>query len=177
MTQSSAWLLQIHSDSIAAKRVLRHNDPSTFCQAVAKYQQVVEKSIKAMVAVVLELGIEFTTINSNHKPYKEMQALTNLARVIDSGSVEFIRNTFTVTRQADIEELCDLAPNYPEPGKPFLRNTEYPYNDAQGRWTAPAANDSFGLKDVKRFYELAWVLHVRATKFAQSVQLRPGHIN
>jgi HEPN domain-containing protein len=56
MNQSEAWIMQAKSDLDAAKAVRKDSEFSTYCQALAKYQQVTEKSVKGMIAALSEAG-------------------------------------------------------------------------------------------------------------------------
>jgi HEPN domain-containing protein len=52
MSEHRAWLRQAQSDRESAERVLDLGDEPTFCHGIAKFQQAVEKSIKALVAAL-----------------------------------------------------------------------------------------------------------------------------
>jgi HEPN domain-containing protein len=51
MSEHRAWLRQAQKDRESIDRVLELKDGSTFCHTIAKSQQTVEKSVKALVAV------------------------------------------------------------------------------------------------------------------------------
>ena len=51
------WLSQAHSDLAASGRVLIPTDGRTYCQAISKYQQAVEKTVKALGAALHSNGI------------------------------------------------------------------------------------------------------------------------
>ena len=176
MKQSQAWLLQIDSDWAAAeflsKQAVKH--PNLRCQVMAKYQQVAEKSIKVMVAAVNELGTAtFTTITSKHIPAAEIRALSGLKRLIDNTSIDHLKNKVLTTEKIkQIDALCRLSPEYPEAGKPFLKNTEYPFNlseTALDDWTAPAVPDTFTEAELQTAYQLVWVLRLQVQRFVSGV--------
>ena len=169
MRQSKAWIVQIRSDFAAGDQVYLVAASSTYCQAIAKYQQTVEKSVKAMVAAVNDLGIEFTTITPSHLPSQEITALLLLRRAIDNASVEALARLFGRYRK-EVESLCHLAPRWPEKGQPFILNTEYPYQVPNG-WSAPAVADTFREKDVANARRTAWAFHHKAIDFTQAVRL------
>jgi HEPN domain-containing protein len=54
MSEHRAWLRQAQKDRESAERVLDLKDGSTFCQAIAKSQQAVEKAVKALAAALIE---------------------------------------------------------------------------------------------------------------------------
>lgn len=174
MTQSQAWFQQILSDFAAAKGVRNDRDTTTYCQAIGKYQQVVEKSIKAMVAAIRDQGIQFSVITPAHYPVDEINALNGLRRAIDPASVEQISQIFTDKHRILVRDLCGLAPQYPRDNITFRRNTEYPYNEGLpvGDWTAPASANGFTLDEVKLYYSLAWVTHRKVGRFVDTVRRR-----
>jgi len=71
MKQSSAWIVQVESDFAVAEILFQKTDATTYCQAIAKYQQTVEKSVKAMVAAVNDLGSDLT-VTASHLPTNEI---------------------------------------------------------------------------------------------------------
>lgn len=171
MKQSQAWLAQAKSDYDAAQRVPVKQDPATYCQAIAKYQQSVEKSIKAMVAAVNELGVEFFTITDSHSLTKEIKALQTLRRAIDNTSIDRIARAFTPKRLRLIAEISLLAPRFPRDGADFVRNTEYPFTLASGEWIAPASEGVFTMDEVNRYQGLAWELYQNISSFTSGVRL------
>jgi HEPN domain-containing protein len=81
MKQSEAWVLQAKSDFAAAQAVFNDVDEPTYCQAIAKYQQVTEKSIKGMIAALNEQGtINIHISTTQHKVYREMNELNSSRR-------------------------------------------------------------------------------------------------
>jgi len=171
MKQSEAWLTQAKSDHDAVQRVLVKQEPATYCQAIAKCQQAVEKSIKAMVAAVNELGVEFFTITASHSLTEEIKALQTLRRAIDNTSVDRLTRVFTQKRLRLIQEISALAPRFPRGEEAFVRNTEYPYALASGGWTAPAAKDGFTEDEVNRYQSLARELYQNVSRFVSAVRL------
>lgn len=168
MTQSEAWMIQVQSDQLAGHTVFNAQEAATFCQAISKYQQVVEKSIKAMVAALTESGVAAVNIGSDHYPEKQIDALLLIKRAIGQDLIAQIRAVFSPYRLGEIRALCLLAPRLPP-----RRNTEYPYPDGQGGWTAPAVQGSFTAAEVYRFRRLSDQLVPIVGRFVQSVRLRP----
>ncbi len=174
--QSEAWLLQIASDFAAAELLFQNmqTNPVLRCQALAKYQQVVEKSVKAMVPAVEELGIRFMTVTRDHVPAKEIDALLSLRQAIRNTAADYLaEKVLTRRRKSQILALCRLAPQYPVPGQAFLKNTEYPFNSSEFDltiWTAPAAMSEFSEEEVQAARELAWTLMRHVKKFVSSVR-------
>ncbi len=94
MKQSEAWLAQVQSDFAAGKRVFVEGDKTTYCQSIAKYQQTVEKAVKAMVAAVNDLGIAFMALQTYHMPDREIEALLRLRNAIDNDSIKTLKRIF-----------------------------------------------------------------------------------
>lgn len=130
-------------------------------------QQTVEKSVKAMVAAVNDLGSDLT-VTASHLPTNEIDSLLRVRRAIDNVSVDRLVRIFEIHR-ASVEGLCSLAPRWPEDGKSFARNTEYPYLRAD-TWTAPAVQDSFTLQETVEAQKTARAFHKAAIDFVSSVK-------
>ncbi len=152
------WLSQAHSDFCAAERVYQAKDDSTYCQAIAKYQQVVEKSVKALAAGLQHAKI--TQISATHY-YKHdvgrlAQAIRHSVDPKNLGEIhDKIAELFNAHYREEIRILSSFAPRRPPPGAPHPRNTEYPFQDRNGDWTAPAKSKSFTSQEVIRFNKLA----------------------
>ncbi len=158
-------MLQVRSDLDAGHAVFSGADHATYCQAIANYQQVVEKSIKVTVAVLLELGINVVNVGSDHYPEKQIDALLLLKRAVRRDLLSHIHTIFSGHRLGEIRALCLLAPRLPP-----RRNTEYPFPDGEGGWTAPAAEGSFNVSEVYRFGSLADDLVPLVGRFVQAAQ-------
>lgn len=152
------WLSQAESDRHGAVRLYDANDRRTYCQAIARHQQLVEKSIKAIAAAVRDAGI--VTLPSSHY-YKHdvdtlISALRRLPRPADNRDIQGrIDKLLGEHHRAEIKALSELAPKKPAPGALHMRNSEYPYETAPGAWTAPALPGAFDIRDVERFAQLA----------------------
>ena len=167
MKQSAAWIVQIESDFTTAELLFVRADETTYCQAISKYQQTVEKSVKAMVAAVNDLGSDLT-VTASHLPVSEIDGLLRLRRMINNASVNRLAKIFNQHRAA-VESLCRLAPRWPDDGKTFARNTEYPFI-VNGEWTAPAVGKTFTLQEAVNAQSTAKAFHKAAIDFAESVK-------
>ncbi len=168
MKESEAWIMQVKSDFATAEKLFDETQPHFHCQAIAKYQQVVEKSVKAMVAAARDAGVPINPVTRSHSLTKEIQS-PKLLRRADNASTEALARLFAQYQTA-IEDVSRLAPAWPQPGQLFSRNTEYPF-EVTGGWSAPAEAGVFTWAEVKEVRETAWVIHRRAIKFAQAVRL------
>ncbi len=176
MKQSEAWVLQAKSDFVAARAIFNNADASTYCQAIAKYQQVTEKSIKGIIAALNEQETTNIRISTTqHKVYREMEDLDrsrrDRLRSDDKRWVEQINSTLQGLK-VDIEWLSNLAPSGQRNGT-FVKNTEYPFNDLSlDGWTAPAASGIYASVDVTRAFNLAQKLLKQADKFISAMRRR-----
>src|SRR4051812_8647702 len=67
MTLPQAWIQQAESDFRTAQRVDNGQDARTRCQAIAKYQQTVEKSIKGVLDKLHAAGLVQNGSDRSHK--------------------------------------------------------------------------------------------------------------
>lgn len=151
------WLRQAWSDLEAAKALHVGKRPEFCCQVLSKCQQTVEKSIKAVVAALAGKGIISVAIGRKHDTTRFFSELIRRSfRKADPELQMQVIGLLTEHRRAEIFALERLAPKWPAPGRPFPRNTEYPFQQHDGTWCAPADADSFDWKaDVGRFRSLA----------------------
>jgi hypothetical protein len=156
--ESLAWLRQAFADREAAEREYTADGGArVWCHAVAKYQQAVEKAVKAVVAALRESGFRRgPPIGFTHGVERHMGWLVRLPR---AGGLDFVRRhlirLFDSNTRSAIRSLEALAPKAPTGGAPFSRNTEYPYHDADGAWTYPALPDTFSAEEVDRYRALS----------------------
>ena len=149
MDESHAWLTQAVSDGEAAER---EQKAAAWCHAVAKYQQVVEKAVKAVVAALHEARFTNRRVGPSHEVTPYMPLLVRLPRPREGKLIQqqLIKLLDPNTR-ARIRTLESLAPRWPAPGESPRRNTEYPFHDAEGNWTCPAAVGVFQPDEVEGF--------------------------
>jgi hypothetical protein len=149
---------QAESDRQGAGRLYDPDDHRTYCQTIAKYQQMVEKSIKAIAAAVRDVGIVTFPLSHYYKHDVDtlISALRHLPQPKDNREIQGrINRLLGEYHRAEIKALSELAPKKPGPRALHARNNEYPYETARGVWTAPALPDAFQLQEVERFRELA----------------------
>ena len=166
------WLSQAHSDFCAAKRVYQADDDSTYCQAIAKYQQVVEKSVKALATGLQDAKI--AQVSRSHYYKHDVERLAQAIRhSLAPKNVNEIHSKvaelFNEHYREEIRILSSFAPHRPPPGAPHQRNTEYPFQNANGDWTAPAIPKSFNSQEVTRFKDLAVRIWQRCNKIISAL--------
>lgn len=144
------WLRQAESDLRLLELIERHAETESglYCQRIAKSQQAVEKSIKAIAAALghsLQVGFP-RDFEYRHDVSKVVDALRNkqfswlrrLQQHLERHSLE-------------LKEVCGWAPSgVPRPGDVHRRNSEYPYETSLGVWTYPAASGAIDPKEVAR---------------------------
>ncbi len=159
MGESHAWLQQAISDREAAERereAVSRIGSTAWCHPVAKYQQTVEKAIKAVVAALWEAGFTNVPVGRAHEVTPYMRMLIRLSRPDGKKIVQQqLRTLLDSNTRARIKVLESLAPRWPAPGEPPRRNTEYPFHDTTGDWTHPAAEGVFTRQEVEAFRALA----------------------
>ena len=57
MDESTAWIYQANADRETAERFIADEKDAGRCHAIAKWQQTVEKAVKAIVCALHEAGI------------------------------------------------------------------------------------------------------------------------
>src|SRR5262249_5934744 len=75
--------------------------------------------------------------------------------------------------RAGIRSLDSLVPQAAEPSGEPVRNTEYPFRDAAGQWTFPAADDTFDDTEVKRFRDLSYRIVMNVGKIMAALRRKP----
>jgi HEPN domain-containing protein len=172
---AAAWYHQAYSDAQAAIRVLDKSDPATYCQALSKHQQVVEKAVKAVAAGIYDVNIARPTIRFSHDISTLINVMTRLPGRHDSVN-ERIGN-FALNDVGELgQQLMALAPRANPVGL-LQRNTEYPFNLPNGDWTSPAASGSFDLGEVEVFAARSQQVLKSARKIIDLLQRLPGASN
>jgi len=157
--ESRAWLQQAISDLHAGDReraVVQKVATLPPCHAVGKYQQCVEKAIKAIIVALREAGFTNWQIGCGHEVTDYFSMLFRISR---AGGGKNILQTFGQlldgNTRAAIKSLESLAPRWPAPGAQFPRNTEYPFQDPSGSWTYPAMTGTFSTTELADSQRLA----------------------
>jgi len=167
------WLLQAESDRLCAQKVWDQTDHRTYCQTLAKYQQMVEKSVKAVFAAMKDFGIVgLPNMGYNHDLAKLLDALSRMPKAQENKNLQMkVDGLLTHYHRGEIDAITQLAPKRPaQPGDLHRINTEYPYETAAGIWKAPASHDAFSLQQVNRFRILATYLHGGAKKIVSTLR-------
>ena len=169
MDEPAAWLSQARADRLAAERFVTDDDGTAPCHAIAKWQQTVEKAVKAVVSALQGAGISRVGISAKHEVAPYIKILIRLPRDEDNKSNQKrLYGILDQKTQAGIIALDSLVPRLPP-----RRNTEYPFQDAHGKWSFPAAKDVFSPAGVQQFRALAHRVLVGAEEIVYAIRRRP----
>lgn len=174
MDESLAWLQQALSDRLAAERFVGGEDSTQWCHAIAKYQQTVEKAVKAIVAALRDRGVLNVEIGYRHEVERFVSALVRLPRTGTSTEIAgHLSRLLDQNTRAAIHSLEALIPKQPSQGELHRRNTEYPFQDSISQWTFPAAEGVFSLSEIESFRVLAHRIADLAGRIIQTVRRKP----
>jgi hypothetical protein len=155
---------QAQADYSSIARVIELNDATTYCHAIAKCQQATEKAVKA---VVRSLGMQ---VGRKHDVLRLVDAILLAPGPRSRGRMmAHVRGLFGPQIRADIQAIDRLAPKYPAPGQHPQRNTEYPYQEANGDWRYPALAKSFSREEFDRFRAAAHRVVMGAARIVSAV--------
>jgi hypothetical protein len=168
--EPTAWLLQAEADWQAAERFKADEVGTGRCHALSKWQQTVEKTIKALVSALHDAGILGTGVRPTHDVARYVDALIRLPRPVRRQVIQRkLHGLLDQNTRTGISDLGNLAPQYPP-----QRNTEYPFQDERGQWTYPAAEGVFHQDEVQRFRALAYRVLEGARRIVSTLRRRPS---
>jgi hypothetical protein len=175
--ESHAWLQQALADREAAEReqaAAKAASNKVWCHAVAKYQQAVEKAAKAMVAGLAKAKIINARIGYKHEVEKWVKVLVRLPARPGSTSIQrHLNRLFDSATRNELRSLESLIPKASPDGRP-RRNTEYPFHDAAGNWTYPAARAVFSVDEIERFRALSYRIADVASRILATLRRDPS---
>lgn len=129
MDEPMAWLYQAMADREAAERFVAKKGGTGRCHAIAKWQQTVEKAVKALVSALHGAGILGARFRPRHEVERYVGILVRLPRGPDNRTIQQLLHGLLDQRtRAGIRALDGLAPQLPP-----RRNTEYPFQDAHSK--------------------------------------------
>jgi hypothetical protein len=164
-----AWHCQASADRQAAERFVADEEGTGRCHAIAKWQQTVEKAVKALVSALHDAGILGAGVRPMHEVERYVAALIRLPRAAGNRTIQqLLHGLLDQNTRAGIRALDGLAPQLPP-----RRNTEYPFQDAPGQWTYPAAEGVFSEQEVEQFRALAHRILDGAGRIVSSLRRRP----
>jgi hypothetical protein len=172
MTLWQAWMRQAESDFRTAERVDNPADRRTRCQALSKYQQCAEKSIKGILDKLFAAGLVAQGSDRGHRVARYAAVLSALPATPGSRALlNQLRNLFSERVLDRIDFLDSLVPAYPAPGALASRNHEYPFQDAARNWHAPSDAHAFSVGEMKRARNCAGQLVRRLRQILDALDL------
>jgi hypothetical protein len=146
------------------------------CQAVAKYQQAVEKSIKAAVAGLRDAKIAPRGPSFDHELGPDFETLEVLPSRPRAKNVAYrVSQLVSPQMQSDMGRVLVLSPKRPDRSRGEIArlNTEYPYERAAGDWHAPAEPDSFSQGVVEEYARIAGRTTEKCKRILDILELAP----
>jgi HEPN domain-containing protein len=172
--ESLAWLRQAAADRDAAEWLAAGKGRSWLCHSIAKWQQTVEKAIKAVIAALREAKVLHIEIGYQHGVDRFIRVLIRLPRARDNRAIQqHLHGLLSEETRAGIRELDGLVPHRPPAGADPQRNTEYPFVGPRRDWTYPAAKDIFSDEESGRFRSLAHRILDQAGRIVSMIRRRP----
>jgi len=172
--ESIAWLQQAIADRKAVELFAANAEGWTRCHVLAKCQQTVEKAIKAIIAALRHAGILHIEIGYRHEVERFLTVLIRMPHAADHRAIQrHLQSFLNQDTRNGIRALDALAPRAPLPGEQPRRNTEYPFHDAGGNWTYPAAEVIFSAEEVERFRQLAHRIVDNAGRLIAAIRRAP----
>jgi HEPN domain-containing protein len=111
------WISQADSDLWAAERLFDAREPRSHCQVIAKCQQAVEKSVKAVAAALRDRFIVNVSIGYGHEVDRMASALRRRAKPGDPANVQhYVNRMLSEHTIAEIQSLEALIPRRPPHG-------------------------------------------------------------
>lgn len=154
------WFRQATSDLACAERLRSESNEEVYCHIIAKYQQTVEKSLKAIAATATDADMADIKIKYNHEVQYCIESLLRLKKPKENSEIQNrIRGVLDEFRRGEIAALMALAPKQPTAGQYAMRNTEYPFQNSDGVWVVPSDPAVFRKEDVARFGNIATRIH------------------
>jgi hypothetical protein len=167
--EPTAWLYQASADQQAAERFVADEHGTGRCHAIAKWQQTVEKAVKALVSVLHDAAILSAGPRPRHDVERYVGMLIRLPRSASNRTIQnHLHRLLDQNTRSGIRALDSLAPQLPP-----RRNTEYPFQDADGQWTYPAAPSVFSQNEVEQFRALAHRVVDGAERIVSALRRRP----
>jgi hypothetical protein len=165
-------MLQAESDYRTAQRIDIQADARTRGQAISKYQQCVEKSVKSVLDKLQDARVTNIRSDRRHHVARYASVFTNIPRTAQTNDLlNQLARMFTDTVIRQIDLLDSLVPQYPQPGALAARNHEYPFQHNARDWRAPCEEDAFSAGEIKRIRNCAGSLIVGLRRILDALEL------
>lgn len=144
------------------------------CHALAKYQQAVEKALKALT-ISLRVRWKWEVYpGRRHRAEPLILTLVRFPRSsIGHRDVQGqLSKFFDPGLRSEVRRLDELAPSWPDEGMPHLRNTEYPYNDPVEGWLPPCEPAAFSPAETEDHASVSSRVVRRSAQWISSIERR-----
>ena len=172
MTLPAAWMMQAQSDFRTAQFIDNPHQPTSRCQAISKYQQAVEKSIKGVLDKMHEARLVAVRSDSKHHVARYAAVLSGFPATGHSRDLlKQLQRLFSNHVVEQMQLLDSLVPPFPRGGALAQRNHEYPFQDLRGNWHAPTEETTFTVGEMKRIRNCAGLLIKRLSETLEALEL------
>ncbi len=169
MDEPWAWISQASADREAGEQFVASENGAGRCHAIAKWQQAVEKAVKAIVCALHEVGILGGGPRPRHEVARYVDMLIRLPRTPGDKTIQnLLKGLLNQDTRAGIRSLDALAPQLPP-----RRNTEYPFQTDEQLWTYPAAEGVFIAEEIENFRALSYRILASASRIVSTIRRRP----
>lgn len=184
MTESEALRTQARSDlDVADKQLGGTRCPAKLrAHVVAKYQQCVEKSVKAAIVALRDAGTVLslaankpTTASKAPKTHEVAKLVAAILHAPKGTKLDPVTQMQALLSKKGVEDAVKAidahAPAWPKTaGALHARSTEYPFETAADQWKPPCDPDSFSEAEVTKAHEIAWQLFHALDKIVSAVE-------
>jgi len=166
-----AWIVQASSDVIAASAL--RDVGADACQVMAKCQQTVEKSVKALIEALNNIGFLTMPVDRRHDVSRYLSGVLTAA---EAAAKEHrllrgdLKRLFPQHIREVVKRLDGLVPQYPSKGELAVRNTEYPFQTSASEWRAPCGAEVFSPGEVRRALHAARQVQGGAAKILSGLE-------
>jgi len=172
MTLPQAWMRQAESDFRTAQRIDNDADARARCQAISKYQQCVEKSVKGVLDKLHMARVTHDGSDRSHHVARYAALFRNIPGTDDTRDLlNQLGRLFTDAVVTQMNLLGLLVPAYPAAGALAARNHEYPFQVTAADWRAPSDDDAFSAGELKRIRNCAGSLIVGLRRIPDALDL------
>jgi len=163
---------QAEADFRTAQRIDNDADARTRCQAISKYQQCVEKSVKGVLDKLHMARLIHDGSDRRHHVARYAALFRNIPRTNNTRDLlNQLGRLFGSAVVTQMNLLDSFVPEYPAAGALARRNHEYPFQVTAADWRAPSDDDAFSAGEIKRIRNCAGSLVVGLRRILDALDL------
>jgi hypothetical protein len=182
--ESEALRTQARSDlDVADGRLGGTRCPAELrAHVVAKYQQCVEKSVKAAIVALRDAGTVLSlaankppTASKAPKTHEVARLVAGILHAPKGTKLDPVTQMQTLFGKKGVEDAVKAidahAPAWPKTaGALHARSTEYPFETTADQWKPPCDPDSFSAAEVTKAHAVAWQLFHALDKIVSALE-------